>query len=81
MPVERGAADAEDLGDLELAHAAVTHLPGLADLIGGVIFGGRPPVRPRARAAASPTWVRSLGPSCWPSDRRYIVSDAPQVEQ
>jgi hypothetical protein len=26
----------------------------------GVIFGLRPPVRPRTRAAASPAWVRSL---------------------
>ena len=53
------AAGVGDFGHGELA--GVVNALGLVDRSSGVIFGLRPPRRPRARAAARPAWVMK----CW----------------
>ncbi len=58
MPVDRGAADAEHVGDLGDRCVGGVHPLGLAKL-GRRHLRSRPPRRPRARAAASPARVRS----------------------
>lgn len=46
MPVQRGAADTEDLGDLGLRHPAVAHLLRLPDLVRRHLPGPAPDPAP-----------------------------------
>jgi hypothetical protein len=58
MAVNRGPADAECLGDLRGALAALAPRPGGASLPSSITVG-LPPLRPWAFAATRPAMVRS----------------------
>ena len=71
MAVDGGAGDAEFGGDLgdgvspsAVGASLVVHALGDPDLAGGELGPLPPPVRPRARAAARPSRVRSAIKGC-----------------
>jgi len=60
VAVDRHRGDAAGLGDLGHGEWRALYMRWALLIRDGVILGLRPPVRPRARAAIKPAWVRSL---------------------